>query len=151
MTDVNKINIVKRYIEQFRSYIKSFNKLLMVTYNLDIEPTYNEARTLFPRSGMILDDGVQIDYLYHGSGCTFTKENVIISYDIDVLHNNEIKISDWKFNEFIRTYTKGMSLISIDDLDTIFMKLTERNVLIKRTASLVFNINEDYFLTQKEI
>lgn len=142
---MNQENIEEfiEFVKQFNKQVNLFNRLLIDTYNLECEPTYNEAGNFFPRNGELITDIGTYNYRYHGGGCTFTVNGIIVSYDIDVLNNNEIKLSSWKFNEFIRTFSKEKSPIDIDDIDNYFFHLVELEILIQRTEGvLVFNIRK---------
>lgn len=137
---------VEKYICLFLQYVRKFHQFLITEYNIKGYPSYNEAGKTFPRSGVVKVEGELFNYLYHGSGCTLTSANVIIDYDLDILGDNKLKISDWKFNRFIESYTKGESKVSIDDLDGIFIQLVRKGVLEQNNpAVLVFSINENFF------
>lgn len=137
---------VEKYIYHFLQYVRRFNQFLITEYSINGYPSYNEAGKVFPRSGVVNVEGELFNYRYHGSGCTLTVADVIIDYDLDILGNNKIKISDWKFNRFIESYAKGNSKISIDDLDGIFIQLVGKGVLEQKDSGImVFIINESFF------
>ena len=137
---------VEKYIYHFLQYVRRFNQFLITEYSINGYPSYNEAGKVFPRSGVVNVEGELFNYRYHGSGCTLTVDDVIIDYDLNILGNNKIKISDWKFNRFIESYAKGNSKISIDDLDGIFIQLVGKGVLEQKDSGImVFIINESFF------
>ena len=137
---------VEQYIYQFLQYIRLFNGYLCRKYNIQGFPTYNEAGRIFPGMGEFTFDDKLFKYHYHGSGCTLLVNDVIVDYDIDILRNNKIRISDWKFNRFVKSYSKDISTVLIEDLDPIFLQLVNKGVLYRREPDqFVFLINEDYF------
>ena len=137
---------VEQYIYQFLQYIRLFNGFLCREYNIQGFPTYNEAGRLFPRIGEFSFDKKFFKYHYHGSGCTLTVDDVIVDYDVNILRENKISISDWKFNRFVESYSKGTATVLIDDLDSIFLKLVDKGVLEREEPDLLlFLINESYF------
>ncbi|PSL42294.1 hypothetical protein CLV51_1152 [Chitinophaga niastensis] len=141
---------VERYIYHFLQYVKTFHQFLVNEYNMEGYPSYNEAGKVFPRSGMFNIEGESFNYRYHGSGCTLMVDEVVIDYDLDILSENKIKISDWKFNRFIESYSKGTSKVLIDDLDKIFIQLVKKGVLEHKDPNiLVFIINENFFQDYK--
>lgn len=123
---------VEQYIYQFLQYVRLFNSYLNREYNVGGFPSYNEAGELFPRNGVFSFDGKKFKYQYHGSGCTLEVDDIIVDYDIDILKENKIRISDWKFNRFIESYTKGKPDVQIDDLDSIFLELVDKGVLERK-------------------
>jgi hypothetical protein len=137
---------VEQYIYQFLQYIRLFNSYLNREYNIQGFPTYNEAGRVFPRMGEFNFEEKVFKYHYHGSGCTLLVDDVIVDYDIDILRNNKVRISDWKFNRFVESYSKGISTVLIDDLNSIFVKLVAKGVLDRKEPDrFVFLIHEDYF------
>jgi hypothetical protein len=143
---MSKTEELKRYIYHFWVYLKSFHYFLMKEYKIEGYPSYNEAGRVFPKSGIANIDGNVYKYHYHGSGCTLTVNDIVVDYDLDILNENKVKISDWKFYRFIDTYSKGTSSVSIDDLDTLFVQLVNEGALEQKDPSrLVFAINEKFF------
>jgi len=94
-------------LTNYINFIRHFETLLKAKYNQDINPC-SFSRTFFERKGTI--EG--IEYWFHGSGCTAQKDGVIYEYDITV---NEIKFSQWKFSEFIRTHPEYQKLNYISE------------------------------------
>ena len=94
--------MIEEILTNYINFIRHFETLLKAKYNQDINPC-SFSHTYFERKGSI--DG--IEYWFHGSGCTAEKNGVIYAYDITV---NEIKFSQWKFSEFIRTHPEYQKL-----------------------------------------
>ena len=141
----------EKYLALFLDQIKKFNLSLTNFYQLTFCPTYNEAGNLFPRNGELDLNNAKINYRFHGRGCTFQTEGIIVSYDIDVLHNNEIIISRWKFLEFIKSSSRNSSSIELKDLLEIFTELVKKGALLQRKNDVLeFNINENYFNTKSQ-
>lgn len=94
--------MIEEILTNYINFIRHFETLLKAKYNQDINPC-SFSHTYFERKGSI--DG--IEYWFHGSGCTAEKDGVIYAYDIEV---NEIKFSQWKFSELIRTHPEYQKL-----------------------------------------
>ncbi|OXA76302.1 hypothetical protein SAMN05444397_10120 [Flavobacterium aquidurense] len=88
--------MIEEILINYINFIRHFETLLKTKYKQDINPC-SFSRTFFERKGNI--EG--IEYWFHGSGCTAEKDGVIYAYDITV---DEIKFSQWKFSELIRTH-----------------------------------------------
>lgn len=99
--------MIEEILTNYINFIRHFETLLKAKYNQDINPC-SFSHTYFERKGSI--DG--IEYWFHGSGCTAEKNGVIYAYDITV---NEIKFSQWKFSEFIRTHPEYQKLNYSDE------------------------------------
>lgn len=137
---------IEQYIYQFLQFIRLFNGYLCRKYDIQEFPTYNDAGRAFPRIGEFSFNEKIFKYHYHGSGCTLAVDDVIIDYDINIFRKNKISISDWKFYQFVESYSKGTSNVSIDDLDSIFLKLVDKGALEREEPEyLIFLINESYF------
>lgn len=94
--------MIEKILSDYINFIRGFETLLKKKYNSDKNPCLFSS-AFFERKGVI--DG--IEYWFHGSGCAAAKEGIIYEYDITV---NEIKFSQWKFSEFIRTHPEYQKL-----------------------------------------
>lgn len=94
--------MIEEILTNYVNFIRHFETLLKTKYKQDINPC-SFSSTYFERKGSI--DG--IEYWFHGSGCTAEKDGVIYAYDITV---DEIKFSQWKFSELIRTHPEYQKL-----------------------------------------
>jgi hypothetical protein len=94
--------MIEKILHDYISFIRGFETLLKKKYKQNINPC-SFSYTFFERKGTI--EG--IDYRFHGSGCTAEKDGIIYEYDITI---NEIKFSQWKFSEFIRTHPEYQKL-----------------------------------------
>ncbi|MDW8853107.1 hypothetical protein SD960_23610 [Flavobacterium sp. MMLR14_040] len=94
--------MIEEILTNYINFIRHFETLLKNKYKQDINPC-SFSHTYFERKGTI--EG--IEYWFHGSGCTAEKDGVIYAYDIG---GNEIKFSQWKFSEFIRTHPEYQKL-----------------------------------------
>ncbi|WP_144444527.1 hypothetical protein [Flavobacterium sp. 9] len=64
---------------------------------------------------------------FMGSGCTAEKDGIIYEYDITI---NEIKFSQWKFSEFIRTHSEYQKLnFSPDYIEYELYQLINKGIL----------------------
>ncbi len=88
--------MIETILTDYINFIRDFEILLKNKYKQDINPC-SFSSTFFERKGTINE----IEYWFHGAGCTAQKNGVIYDYDIEV---NEIQFSQWKFSEFIRTH-----------------------------------------------
>ena len=99
--------MIEKIVAEYISFIRTFETLLKKKCKKDINPC-SFSSTFFERKGAI--EG--IEYWFHGSGCTANKDGVIYDYDISI---NEIKFSQWKFSEFVRTHLEYQKLNYSDD------------------------------------
>ncbi|MFH7014706.1 DUF6896 domain-containing protein [Flavobacterium sp. FlaQc-47] len=125
--------MIKEILTDYINFIRAFEALLKDKYKSDKNPCLFSS-TFFERRGII--DG--IDYYFHGSGCTAQKDGVIYEYDITV---NEIKFSQWKFSELIRTHPEYQKLNYSDEyIEYELYQLINKGILdwliIKGTETL---------------
>ncbi|MBS7255821.1 DUF6896 domain-containing protein [Flavobacterium branchiicola] len=114
--------MIEKILKDYITFIRSFEALLKDKYQQDINPC-SFSRTFFERIGSI--DG--IEYYFHGSGCTAKKDSVSYEYDITV---DEIKFSQWKFSEFIRTHPEYQKLNYTEDyIEYELYKLINKGIL----------------------
>ncbi|MBS7230927.1 hypothetical protein KHA90_07810 [Flavobacterium psychroterrae] len=114
--------MIKEILTDYINFIRAFEALLKDKYKSDKNPC-SFSSTFFDRKGII--DG--IDYYFHGSGCTAEKDGVKYEYDIRV---NEIKFSQWKFSELIRTHPDYQKLNYSDEyIDYELYQLINKGIL----------------------
>jgi len=94
--------MIEKILTEYVNFIRYFETLLKIKYKQDINPC-SFSHTFFKRVGTI--EG--IEYWFHGSGCTATKDGVIYAYDIG---GDEIDFTQWEFSEFVRTHPKYQKL-----------------------------------------
>lgn len=115
--------------------------MLKVNFGLKSYPTYNDAGNLFPRKGELREGSFVYKYQFHGKGCTVMKNEIWISYNIDILNNNEISITAWNVKKIIETYTGQSSEYKSNEIDQAFIELEKKKVLVRRKPDfMVFNI-----------
>ena len=137
---------LEEYIYKYLQYIRLFHRALKANFNLEIEPTYNEAGSLFPRKGEFSFEGSKFTYRYHGNGCTLMIENIIVDYDLDIFDRSWIEITSWKFYRFIESSSNNKSNILLDNLSSLFVELSLKGALIRKYPDrFVFLINDEYF------
>jgi hypothetical protein len=90
---------MRKILYEYIEFIRAFEKSLKVKYITKKNPCL-VAGILFERIGTINE----IEYRFHGTGCTAEKDGVIYTYDISIFQNDEIHFSLWKISEFIRTH-----------------------------------------------
>ena len=114
--------MIEKILTDYITFIRSFEALLKDKYEQEINPC-SFSQTFFERVGVIDD----IEYCFHGSGCTAKKDGVIYEYDIEV---NEIKFSQWKFSEFVRTHPEFQKLnYSSDYIEYELYQLIDKGIL----------------------
>lgn len=114
--------MIEKILTDYICFIRGFETLLKKKYNSDKNPC-SFSITFFERKGTI--EG--IDYTFHGSGCTAEKDGIIYEYDITI---NEIKFSQWKFSEFIRTHPEYQKLNYSDEyIDYELYQLINKRIL----------------------
>jgi hypothetical protein len=114
--------MIKQILADYITFIRSFEVLLKDKYQQKINPC-SFSQTFFNRTGSI--EG--IEYHFHGSGCTAKKDGVIYEYDIVI---NQIKFSQWKFSEYIRTHPDYQNLkYSPDFIEYELYQLIKKGIL----------------------
>lgn len=133
---------LEQYIHEYLRHITLFHNALKTIYNLQIEPTFNEARTLFPKMGEFTFGGKNFEYRYHGNGCTLIVDSIIVDYDLNIFDTSQVEITNWKFYRFIETYAGGQSKISLNDLNALFVELSSKGKLTRKYPDgFVFHIS----------
>ncbi|WP_431244528.1 DUF6896 domain-containing protein [Flavobacterium sp. P21] len=99
--------MIEKILTDYVTFIRNFEALLKDKYKQNINPC-SFSSDFFERKGTI--NG--IEYWFHGSGCTAKKDGVVYEYDSTI---NEIKFSQWKFSEFIRTHPEYHKLNYSED------------------------------------
>jgi hypothetical protein len=114
--------MIEEILTDYINFIRHFEALLKNKYKQDINPC-SFSHTFFKRVGTI----DEIEYWFHGSGCTAKKDGVIYAYDIG---GNEIEFSQWKFSEFIRTHPDYQKLnYSAEFIEYKLYKLINKGIL----------------------
>ena len=114
--------MIEEILTDYINFIRAFETLLKVKYKQDRNPC-SFSSAFFERKGTI----DFIDYWFHGSGCTAEKDGVIYDFDIDI---NEIKFSQWKFSELIRTHPEFQKLnYSADFIEYELYQLIAKGIL----------------------
>lgn len=114
--------MIQEILTDYVNFIRAFEVLLIDKYKMDVNPC-SFSGLGFERKGTI--DG--IEYWFHGSGCTAEKNGIVYAYDISI---NEIKFSQWKFSELIRTHPDYQKLNYSDDyIDYELYQLIEKGIL----------------------
>jgi len=114
--------MIEEILTDYINFIRAFETLLKAKYKQDRNPC-SFSSAFFERKGTI----DAIDYWFHGSGCTAEKDGVIYDFDIDI---NEIKFSQWKFSELIRTHPEFQKLnYSADFIEYELYQLIARGIL----------------------
>jgi hypothetical protein len=102
--------MIEEILTNYINFIRAFEALLKDKYKSDKNPC-NFSHTFFKRVGTI----EEIEYWFHGSGCTATKDGVIYAYDISIFGKDEIQFSQWEISELIRTHPDYQKLNYSDD------------------------------------
>lgn len=135
------ITEIGKYIKVFYKQIQYFNDLLKQKFELNSDPTYNDAGKLFPRKGELTNNDLTYQYQFHGKGCTIITNGIWINYNIDILNNNESTITGWDIKKFIETSTGQTLEYKASEMDQVLLELEKKNILIRRNPEyMVFNI-----------
>ncbi|WP_337968941.1 hypothetical protein [uncultured Flavobacterium sp.] len=117
--------MIEKILSDYISFIRSFETLLKKKYNSDKNPC-SFSHTFFERKGII----EEIDYWFHGTGCTAEKDGIIYAYDISIFEGNQIEFSQWKLTEFIRTHPEYQKLnYSPDYIEYELYQLINKGIL----------------------
>ncbi|WP_442159787.1 DUF6896 domain-containing protein, partial [Rhizobium leguminosarum] len=60
-----------------------------------------KCQSLYPRSGSIETRVGYFKYNFHGIGCSFENGNLEVHYDYNIVADNYLTTSPWKFWRFI--------------------------------------------------
>jgi hypothetical protein len=71
-------------------------------YSLNSIPYLNKDK--IPKAGKLENDGIHLEYKFHGSGCTFILDSIELDYSIYADQENYIVVSPWGFTCFVNTY-----------------------------------------------
>ncbi|WP_409417858.1 DUF6896 domain-containing protein [Flavobacterium sp. PS2] len=116
---------MKQILIDYVVFIRGFENSLKIKYNIDRNPC-EVAGYLFEKKGVIDD----IEYRFHGTGCTAEKDGVTYAYDISIFVKDEIEFSLWEFSEFIKTHP-DYSKLNYDSvyIENELAKLIDEGVL----------------------
>lgn len=127
---------IEEILFKFISVILQCENLIGKEYNLKGIPYLNKDK--IPKTGKIQGVEAQLEYRFHGSGCTFNLGSIELDYSIYIDRENYITISPWGFSCFVNTYTK------------IEIPYTEAQVLewleMLNAQKLISKIQEGYFV-----
>lgn len=84
-------------------HIKKFNEHLFTEFNLTDIP-YNVAGKSFAKDGFVNIDGVDVEYHFHGRGCTLFWNGLHIFFNIDVTSIHQIIVTPGGWHCFLETY-----------------------------------------------
>jgi len=147
-TDIEKV------LFSFTHYVKRFHEHLVAKYQLTDIP-YNVQGREFPKTGIENIDDVDVEYQFHGGGCTFKWGNIEINYNIDASSVHGITISCYPIEKFIQTAPQFKHLpyanYSYDEMQPVLESLEKKGVLMSRKPSDLgsFHINEVWYDSYK--
>ncbi|OED37059.1 hypothetical protein AB832_05305 [Flavobacteriaceae bacterium (ex Bugula neritina AB1)] len=131
-----KLDEIKQALILFKETINELNRCLMEKFNIDVHP-YLHLKNM-PRSGIIEDDKYSFEYRFHGGGCEFIYNKMILDYQIVPFSDKNdirIKISLWGFRQFLKSLGKD-----VDFFDTKRLFMAFENL---RKQALLSNTKED--------
>jgi len=114
---------MEKVLNEYLTFIRKFELLLKTEYGFAENPIL-VAGNLFERVGKISE----IDYRFHGTGCTFQLDGIICSYDVSIFEKDEIQFSLWEISEFIRTHPTFCNYKS-EEIEKELAKLIEKGIL----------------------
>lgn len=97
------IKYYEHYIFRYLNEILEFENELKNVYQLQDIP-FNELDK-FPKSGLLVLNQKNIEYSYHGNGCTFKYDDIEITYDIYANRVNYIATSPFSIMTYINSYS----------------------------------------------
>jgi hypothetical protein len=100
MTDEQMQELLLTYVD----VILKCENGIKETYRLESIPYLNKDR--IPKSNKLLVEGVQLEYNFHGSGCTFIYGSIELDYDIYIDREDYIVVSLWGFTIFVNSFLK---------------------------------------------
>ncbi len=99
-------------LKEFYQLTQDFIDAICVEYNIIksefTNSPYSFAGVMFPKSGLLKMGDREIEYSFHGAGCDFWVNNLEVRYDFAPFINYNIKVSSWKFLQFV--YSKHPDL-----------------------------------------
>lgn len=129
--------------------IKKFNKLLQNKHDFRENP-YEVSGKKFSKIGLIInEDGFEINYRFHGRGCTFFLKGREYLFNVDTSSFHNIIITVGGFFCYLKSY-----IPDIDDsypIQEIMEGLERKGVFVKRKAidTGVFHVNEKWYSKYK--
>jgi hypothetical protein len=146
---------IEKVLFSFTTYIKRFHEHLVAKYQLTDIP-YNVKGREFPKKGIENIDDDDVEYQFHGGGCTFKWGEIEINYDIDASSVHGITISGYPIGKFIQTSPQFKFLPYIDysyaEMQPVLESLEKKGVLMTRKPSDLgsFHINEVWYESYKD-
>lgn len=96
---------LKENLKEFHQYVQEFIEVVCVKFNLVksdfIDDPYKFIGKTFPKRGLLKMGDREIEYAFHGAGCDLIINNLEVRYDFAPLINSNVKVSSWKFLQFI--------------------------------------------------
>jgi hypothetical protein len=131
-----------QYIENFVSFIRKYEQAMKANFSL-LNTPYIDIGKLFPKTGSIEIDEKNIEFHYHGAGVTVNYGSIILDYNFHINDRFYIKISPWKFTQFIKSIDNE-SDINVEIVQTQMFILAEKGLLNRMPHGLAyFEINLD--------
>lgn len=100
MTNEQIQELLFKYVEVILKCEGIINKY----YGLSGIPYLNKDK--IPKSNKLKLDEVQLEYNFHGIGCTFILGPIELDYSIYVDRENYIVVSPWGFTNFVNTFLR---------------------------------------------
>lgn len=143
---------VEREIFLLVNHIKDFHDFLTQAYSLNDIP-YNLSGKIFSKKGEVLINDAQVNYHFHGNGCTLVWNNCEIEYAIDVVSRHGIKIGAYGIGKFLNTLPSGENIesYSFEEMTTILQQLELNGVLMTRKPEDMgsWHVNEEWYQSCK--
>jgi len=95
----------QEFLYNYVDVILKCERGIMENYDLDSIPYLNQGR--IPKRNKFLLDGIDLEYNFHGSGCTFILGSVELDYCIYIDREDYIVVSPWGFTCFVNTFLKS--------------------------------------------
>lgn len=142
---------IEQFVFEYVSYIKSFNVCLTSKYHLNDIP-YNVAGKSFPKKGAILVNNEDVEYRFHGRGCTLFWGKLHIFFNVDATSIHQIIITPGGLQCFLESRIQGYNEKGYsDEIENILNGFEERGVFMKRKLSDLgtYHVNEVWYSAYK--
>jgi hypothetical protein len=124
--------------------INDFNNCLVKKYNLPDSPYYHSGK-LFPKIGLLIINEININYRFHGMGCTFWKDENEYYFNVDSTSPNWLLLSYHGIYNFLNSYLKWDDK-NFTELDLIIEELNKNSILFETIQnSRNLKVYEDWY------
>lgn len=110
-------------IKEFNHLVSKGEKALRGLYDENLPPLKAYTKKIIPKHGKAFDGDIEIEYNFHGRGCTIKINSDIIDYDYFGRNFIYEGFGSWKLFKFIKNSGDKYMLLADEEY---FFKLIER-------------------------